>query len=158
MARNVFEALTVLVVDDSSHMRYLMLGLLRALGVGQVLMANDGDQAWSEFIKHKPDVVITDAAMAPTDGFTLARRLRDMSPDRGGPLLDAGVPIIMMSAHTELSAIEKARDVGITEFIRKPLNARSLYERLLAVVNRHHDMQIPASLAAQSRLKNIAIV
>ena len=77
MARNVFETLTVLVVDDSSHMRYLLLGLLRALGVGEIIMAKDGDEAWSHYVKHKPDLVITDAAMAPTDGFALAKRLRD---------------------------------------------------------------------------------
>lgn len=141
MARNVFEQLTVLAVDDSSHMRHLMLGLLRALGVGNVILASDGDEAWSKFIEHKPDLVITDAAMTPTDGFTLARRLRN--PDAQGRGL---VPIIMISAHTELSAIQKARDIGITEFIRKPLAARSLYERLLAVVNRQQDILVPAEI------------
>tara|TARA_R110000868_G_scaffold25433_8_gene99341 strand:+ start:2384 stop:2845 length:462 start_codon:yes stop_codon:yes gene_type:complete len=140
MARNVFETLTVLVVDDSSHMRYLLLGLLRALGVGQIVMANDGDEAWSKYIKHKPDLVITDAAMAPTDGFALAKRLRD-----DDIVSSRHIPIIMVSAHTEISAIERARDVGITEFVRKPIVPRALYERLIAVVNRKHEI-MPAAL------------
>lgn len=140
MARNVFETLTVLVVDDSSHMRYLLLGLLRALGVGEVILANDGDEAWSKYVLHKPDLVITDAAMAPTDGFALAKRLRDddITSSRH-------IPIIMISAHTEISAIERARDVGITEFVRKPLVPRALYERLIAVVNRKHEIE-PAAI------------
>lgn len=150
MARNVFETLTVLVVDDSSHMRYLMLGLLRALGVGQVITANDGEDAWSKYILHNPDVVITDAAMEPIDGFALARRLRERNPS--GP---NRVPIIMVSAHTEISAIEKAREVGITEFVRKPLVPRALYERLIAVINRPQEDFMPAAQAS-SELGDVA--
>ena len=51
----------------------------------------------------------------------------------------------MVSAHTEISAIERARDVGITEFVRKPIVPRALYERLIAVVNRKQEI-IPAAL------------
>jgi DNA-binding response OmpR family regulator len=148
MARNLFGTLTVLVVDDSNHMRKLIQGLLYALGVGSIVLASDGEDAWSKFLKHKPDVVITDAAMAPMDGFGLARRLREAQTQHM-------VPIIMISAHTELSAIQKARDVGITEFIRKPLAARALYERLIAVVNRPLD-NIAASHIAAEQTKPVA--
>ena len=151
VARNVFETLTVLVVDDSSHMRHLMLGLLRLqrghalrLGVGEVVLANDGEDAWAKFVIHKPDVVITDAAMAPTDGFALAKRLRE----NDAPAYNR-VPIIMISAHTEMSAIEKAREVGITEFVRKPLVPRALYERLIAVINRKHESALIAAAPAK---------
>lgn len=139
MARNVFETLTVLVVDDSKHMRMLMQSLLHALGVHEILMASDGEEAWSKYLTHKPDVVITDAAMAPIDGFVLAQRLRNAEQET-----NSHIPIIMISAHTEMSAIKKAKDIGITEFIRKPLAARPLYERLLAVVNRPQKKQADA--------------
>jgi CheY-like chemotaxis protein len=151
MARNVFETLTVLVVDDSSHMRYLMLGLLRALGVGEVILANDGDDAWSKYVIHNPDVVITDAAMEPTDGFALARRLRE-----AGTGISSRVPIIMVSAHTETSAVEKARDAGITEFVCKPLVPRALYERLVAVINRQQEFPVAAAQVQTDPLTQIA--
>ena len=140
MARNVFETLSVLVVDDSRHMRLLIQSLLHALGVNKVLLASDGEEAWSEYLTHKPDVVITDAAMVPTDGFELARRFRDVERETSNH-----IPIIMISAHTEISAIKKAKDIGITEFICKPLAARSLYDRLLAVVNRRQKVQVETS-------------
>lgn len=131
MARSVFGALTVLAVDDSKHMRLLLAEILRTLGVGRILVAGDGDEAWSHYLTHKPDVIITDAAMKPMDGFTLVRRLRE-AEDR-----DMGrTPIIMVSAHSELSAVERARDVGVTEFLCKPLSPRLLYERLIEVINR----------------------
>lgn len=136
----------MLVVDDSKHMRLLLSELLRALGVGRIVVAGDGDEAWSHYLKHKPDVVITDAAMKPTDGFTLARRLREAD------CRDLGrIPIIMVSAHSELSAVEKARDVGITEFICKPLSPRLLYERLIAVVNRPREFVESAAFKGLDR-------
>ena len=146
MARNIFETLTVLVVDDSKHMRLLIQSLLHALGVRQIVLASDGEEAWSKYLTHNPDVIITDAAMAPTDGFALAQRLREAERTTLGH-----IPIIMISAHTEISAIKKAKEIGITEFIRKPLAARPLYERLLAVVNRPEKRQANASenLSAQ---------
>lgn len=143
MARSVFETLTVLAVDDSKYMRMLLAELLRVLGVGRVLVASDGEEAWSHYLLYKPDLVITDAAMQPTDGFALASRLR--AADRR----DTGhIPIIMVSAHSELSAVEKARDVGVTDFICKPLSPRLLYERLVAAVNRQHEFVESESFSA----------
>ncbi|KAB7739495.1 response regulator [Parvibaculum sedimenti] len=131
MARSLFEMLTILVVDDSLHMRRLIARLLDVLGVGQVIVASDGEEAWAKFLEHRPDVVITDAAMKPTDGFVLAQRLRAIGEDE----LRA-VPIIMVSAHSELSAVERARDSGVTDFICKPVSPRLLYERLVGALNR----------------------
>lgn len=146
MARSVFETLSVLVVDDSKHMRNLLSGLLRALGVGDIVVAGDGEEAWSHYLHHKPDVVITDAAMQPMDGFVLARRLRDADSSAFGR-----IPIIMVSAHSELSAVEKARDIGISEFICKPISARLLYERLVAVVNRPREFVASGAFAGGRR-------
>lgn len=131
MARSVFETLTVLVVDDSKHMRRLLAELLRVLGVGRIVVAADGDEAWSCYLTYKPDIVITDAAMEPTDGFVLAQRLRTSGDHKTG-----AVPIIMVSGHSERSAVEKARDSGVTEFLCKPLSPRLLYERIVDVLNR----------------------
>ncbi|MCF8469757.1 MAG: response regulator [Parvibaculum sp.] len=131
MTGSVFERLSVLVVDDSAYMRHLLLTLLQALGVPDIRLAADGDEAWDAFRQGEPDIVITDAAMVPTDGFTLAQRLRSL---RGRAL--GTVPIIMISGHTDLVSIERARDIGITEFLSKPISARGLYERLIQVVDR----------------------
>ncbi|MBO6633648.1 MAG: response regulator, partial [Parvibaculum sp.] len=46
------------------------------------------------------------------------------------------VPIIMVSGHTDLASVERARDIGVTEFLSKPISARSLYERLIQVLDR----------------------
>jgi two-component system chemotaxis response regulator CheY len=44
------------------------------------------------------------------------------------------VPIIMLSGHSERRCVMEARDAGVTEFLTKPVAAKSLYERILSVV------------------------
>lgn len=153
MARSLFEMLTILVVDDSLHMRRLIAQLLRVLGVGEVIVAGDGEEAWAKFLAHRPDIVITDAAMKPTDGFVLAQRLRAIGEDD----LRA-VPIIMVSAHSELSAVERARDSGVTDFICKPISPRLLYERLVGALNRPRKLiETPNFTGPDRRMETAAI-
>jgi CheY-like chemotaxis protein len=151
MARSVFEKLTVLVVDDSPYMLRLLSGILGALGVGKIVTAGDGEEAWSKFLREKPDVVLTDAAMQPTDGFALTRRLRTVGTRELGT-----VPVIMVSAHSERSAIERARDAGITDFICKPVSARAIYERLLDVINRPREFVETANFVGPDRRRRNA--
>jgi DNA-binding response OmpR family regulator len=44
------------------------------------------------------------------------------------------VPIIMLTGHSEKHRVTSARDAGITEFMAKPISAKSLYQRILNVV------------------------
>lgn len=131
MTAAVFQSLSVLVADDSAYMRQLLASLLHALGVGMVHVASDGKQALECFIEHEPELVITDAAMKPIDGFTLAEKLRGM--DRG---FLGMVPIIMVSGHTDQASIERARDIGVSEFLSKPVSPNALYQRLIAAIDR----------------------
>lgn len=131
MSANIFSSLTVLITDDSAYMRQLLTSLLHALGVGAVHVASDGKQALEYYIEHEPDIVITDAAMTPVDGFTLAENLRRIDRD----MLHT-VPIIMISGHTDQASIERARDIGISEFLSKPVSAQGLYQRLIAAIDR----------------------
>jgi DNA-binding response OmpR family regulator len=44
------------------------------------------------------------------------------------------VPIIMLTGHSEKKRVVAARDAGVTEFLAKPISAKSLYHRVLNVV------------------------
>lgn len=131
MAQSVFDKISVLVVDDSAYMRHLLHTLLQALNVSEIHLAINGEEAWELLNRHEPDIVITDAAMVPGDGFMFAKRLRSL---RGRAL--GTIPIIMVSGHTDIASVERARDIGVTEFISKPISPRGLYERLLQVIDR----------------------
>src|SRR2546423_87136 len=68
----------------------------------------------------------------PAGGAGLAgppRHIRS-SPDSPDPF----APIVMLSGHTEKARVMQARDAGITEFMAKPVSARSLYARIVSII------------------------
>lgn len=124
-----FKELRVLVVDDCKFMRSILERMFEALGCGYVQTASDGIQAWDYLNSDMYDLVVTDWEMEPEDGPQLVRRLR---LDEGSPA--RYVPVIMLTGYTEKSKVMSARDFGITEFLAKPVAARSLHARVVNIV------------------------
>ncbi|MFI4936304.1 MAG: response regulator [Caulobacterales bacterium] len=124
------DLLRMLLVDDNHHMRVLLTEILRAIGVRQVFEANDGAEALQLMRTNPIDIVMTDLAMQPLDGIDFVRLVRN-SPDSPNPL----VPVIMITGHSTLRRVSEARDVGVTEFLGKPVTARGVIERISRVID-----------------------
>jgi CheY-like chemotaxis protein len=129
MPVTALEHLKVLVVEDNPHMRSLLRSLLIAIGIRDIVEANNGDTALEVLRDKKCDLVLSDLAMKPMDGLEFSRAVRtaEKSPN---PF----VPIIMISGYTEKHRIEAARDAGVTEFLAKPITPASLFSRMAKIV------------------------
>lgn len=127
---NPLGSVQILVVDDNRAMRLLVKSMLRAVGVGSILDAQDPADALSILRVSPVDLVITDFSMRPIDGVEFATMVRK-SPDSPNPY----VSIILMTGHSERHRVQAARDAGVNSFLAKPVSARSLLQRLTAVVN-----------------------
>ena len=121
--------LRLLLVDDNHHMRLLLTEILRAIGVREVVEATNGAEALQALRNNPIDIVMTDLAMQPMDGIDFVRRLRG-GADSPNPM----VPVIMITGHSTLRRVAEARDVGVTEFLSKPVTARGVIERISRVV------------------------
>jgi two-component system, chemotaxis family, chemotaxis protein CheY len=119
----------VLVVDDNTQMRLLVRCLLRAGGITKVTEAKTGRQALDIMRPGTIDLIIVDWKMAPLDGLAFTNMVR-RSPESPNPF----VPILMLTAHTEASRVTAARDAGVSGFIKKPISARLLFERISNVL------------------------
>ncbi|HVM98931.1 MAG TPA: response regulator [Caulobacteraceae bacterium] len=124
------DAVKILLVDDNHHMRVLLTEILRAIGVRNVFEANDGAEALQMLRNHPIDIVMTDLAMQPLDGIDFVRLLRN-SQDSPNPM----VPVIMITGHSTMRRVAEARDVGVTEFLSKPVTARGVIERISRVID-----------------------
>jgi two-component system chemotaxis response regulator CheY len=126
-----FDSIKALIVEDNAHMRSLLRTLLNAVGIKDVAEAGHGQHGLSVLRERKSDLILTDLAMKPMDGleFTRIVRTSELSPN---PF----VPIIMVTGHTERHRVEAARDVGVTEFLAKPITAAALYARIAEIVER----------------------
>lgn len=125
-----FDRLTIMVVDDNRSMRRMVGDLLRSFGVGQVVELSDGSEALASLRETPTDIIVTDWMMNLLDGFDLVRRIRT-SENAPNPT----VPIIMLTGHTEDWRVASARDVGVTEFLAKPISAGSLAKRIVHCID-----------------------
>jgi two-component system, chemotaxis family, chemotaxis protein CheY len=129
MVRVNFNRLRFLIIDDNAHMRRITRTLLVGYGSREVFEAEDGATGLEAFTQYLPDIVITDWVMPIFDGLELTQMIR-----QPGTNANPYVPIIMLTGHTERTRVVGARDAGITEFLAKPISARSLYDRILNLV------------------------
>ncbi len=129
MATYDFQELSVLICDDSMQIRALVRNCLMAFGVKNIADASSAEAAFEALQKTNPDLVITDWSMGESCGLEFVRRVR-----QGSESPNPYVPIIMLTANTELDRVQTARDAGVSSFLAKPMSANSLYKRLVSVV------------------------
>lgn len=120
---------SVLVVEKHSHMRTIMRQVLRQFGVANVFDAADPAVGFQRFKDAYPDIVVLDWG-PDFDGLGLVTKIRT-----GADAANPWVPVIMCTANTEKRHIVEARDAGATEYLLKPVSAKSIYDRIVSVVD-----------------------
>ncbi len=121
----------VLIVDDNRQMRQLLRSMLHAVGV-RVVVEADSVQAARRALGGTIDLVLLDWQMQPVDGLAFTREIR-WGADSPRPF----VPIVMLTAHTEIHRVAAARDAGINGFVKKPVSAQMLLSRVSSAITDH---------------------
>ncbi len=126
-----FEQLKIVLVDDNPHMRRLVFAILHSVGVHDIFGAADAEHAWTLLTDIKPDIMILDWMLGGMSGLELTKKIRNdpASPD---PL----IPIVMLTGYTSKERVQEARDAGVSEILTKPVSAREILTRLVAVIER----------------------
>ena len=125
------ENLRFLLVDENEHMRGILTGVLRTLGVRYIRAASDGDGALEALAKEVPDIVLTGIGLKPKSGICLITEIREGRS--GAPRT---LPIIVVTSYTEAAYVRAARDAGIDEFVAKPISVRGLYNRIVSIIQK----------------------
>ena len=79
--------------------------------------ASDGELAYPMIIKEKPDILITDIRMPFMDGLELSRLVKHELPE---------TKIILLSGYDEFQYAKEAIDIGITDYLVKPVTGAQL--------------------------------
>lgn len=114
-------SLKVLVADDSSTMRKIILRSLQAVGVPDATEAGDGNEALIKFQAEPFDLVMTDWNMPIKTGLELAKDIRS---------LGSTVPVLMITTEAEKSRVMEAIQAGVTDYLVKPFTAEVLRDKL----------------------------
>jgi two-component system, sensor histidine kinase and response regulator len=119
--------LHVLLAEDSLVNQKLALGLLKKEG-HTITVANNGREAVDAVESQTFDVVLMDVQMPEMDGFEATRLIREREKLSG-----RHVPIIAMTAHAMKGDRERCLEVGMDDYLSKPIRAQLLYEKLAAI-------------------------
>jgi class 3 adenylate cyclase len=120
------EGAIALVVDDSRVNRLVLARLLSGLGI-EVLEAENGAEALEVLRTSRGaiDVVLLDVMMPELDGYAT---LEAMKADE----VLRNLPVLMVSGVEELDSVVRCIELGATDYLTKPINARVLAARLNA--------------------------
>ncbi len=119
MARNI------LVVEDDHNISDLIHMYLVKEGF-DVRIAADGSKAVEEFQKQAPDLILLDIMLPVMDGWSVCAKIRETSK----------VPIIMLTAKSEVFDRIQGLEMGADDYIVKPFEMKELLARINAVLRR----------------------
>ncbi len=112
----------ILIVDDKSDNRLLLLNLLTSLGF-ETLEADNGQAGIEQALAGKPDAILMDLVMPILDGYQTTRRLRENTVTRD-------MVIIAVSASAFEHDRQSSLAAGCTDFLPKPIQINDLLEQL----------------------------
>ena len=112
---------TMLVVDDSSVMRKVVVRTLKMAGVEfeSILEAGDGVEALAHLMVNKVDLIMCDINMPVMDGLELLQRIQ-------AEKLAPGVPIVMVTTEGSEPQVRQAIMAGARGYIRKPFSVQHI--------------------------------
>jgi two-component system response regulator YesN len=118
----------VLIVDDERHVREAVKMLVDwpAFGIGEIVEADNGDEAIRLIGEKRPDIVITDMKMPVRDGCDLLRWIQE-----------SGHPVrrIVISGHDDFDLVRSTMKYGGQDYLLKPIDQEELAEALRKAVD-----------------------
>jgi CheY-like chemotaxis protein len=112
----------VLIVDDDLEIRFLLRKILENLGMS-VSEADGVPAAIEKYKERSPHLVITDLEMQPESGYSLLLQLKTFTGE-------LPVPVIVLSGKGDKNSIQQAMNLGVCEFIAKPLNSAKFIQKV----------------------------
>lgn len=112
----------ILLIEDDPVTRLTVSKVLRHFGY-ELIEAKNGKEGFSQFIEHKPTLVLVDAMMPEMNGYEVIKAIRNYE-------LDHSIPVLMFTSLEDTESIELAFESGATDFITKPINWELLAQRI----------------------------
>lgn len=122
------EAVTCLIVDDDKFSRTFIKTALYQIGIKNTKEAGNPQEALELLNDFKIDVILLDQQMPEKSGLEFARELKS------GMHGAKNVPIIMITVDTKEQTVLTAKNLGIQEYLVKPISPLALKKRICSAI------------------------
>lgn len=129
--RRTLAGVRALVVDDDDDARELVCAMLTDVGA-QVTEARSAAEAFTLLRLARPAVMVSDIGMAAEDGCALLRRVRSLSPERGG-----ATPAVALTAYATQADRARVAEAGFAAHLTKPVDPAELADAVASALGAH---------------------
>lgn len=139
----------VLIVDDEETQKLFMRRVMEKEGY-RVLEASNGEECLEICQRQIPNIILLDALMPVMDGFTCCEQLKARPETQQ-------VPVLMITALEDKQSVNKAFEVGATDYVTKPIHWPVLIQRVRRLIEelRLYQELIESQERTQKLLLNI---
>ena len=113
---NDYKEIKILIVEDDIASSFLFEKILKKF-TNDLLIASNGKNGLELFIKEKPDLIISDVGMPIMNGLDMSSEIKKISPK---------TQIIISTAFDNKETLMKAINIGIDQYIMKPVDAEAI--------------------------------
>lgn len=124
--KHILKQLNLLMVDDNHQIHAELYSLFSPM-FKSIIIAQDAEKAMEHYLNSDIDIILSDIKMPGTDGLSFIENIRAMN---------ASIPIIIISAHTDKDYLLRAANLQVDGYITKPLNFKKLDAALARAVSR----------------------
>jgi len=132
----------ILIADDSRFQVQVFSGWLAESGFA-VVTSFDALQAWMTALRAAPDAIILDINMPAGSGIDVLHRLRMSSKTQQ-------IPVVVVSGDNKVEVEKAARDLGVSEFLHKPVEREQLCNTLSRLLGQPGDVNSDRSPTTMS--------
>ncbi|MGV6819200.1 MAG: response regulator [Parvularcula sp.] len=109
----------IMIVDDMSTSRGILMNSLYELGIKNVSFAKEGSEALKMLVGNPVHLVISDYNMPGMDGLDLLKSLRDHKPT-------SKIGFILVTGSENPETVKRGMELGMNNYLQKPFTPQSL--------------------------------
>jgi len=116
----------VLLVEDEATLAMIIKDTLDGPEFN-IHLAENGREGLRQYMRLKPDIIVTDVMMPALDGFSMVKEIRRADPD---------IPVLFLSARSSASDVVEGFELGGNDYLKKPFGMAELIIRIKALVHK----------------------
>src|SRR5882757_839273 len=119
------DKITVLLAEDELALAHIVRESLEEREF-KVILCADGEHAYTQYLKHKPDILAIDIMMPKLDGFELVKKIRER---------DKITPVIFLTAKSQIKDVVAGFEIGANDYLKKPFSVEELIVRIKVLLS-----------------------